>query len=361
MEKKTYRLVFSGGGSGGHLTPSMEIAREFLKENKNSKCLFIWSKKILDKEIIEKNWYNFKSIHSWKLRRYFSWQNFTDFFKFIYWIFESIIILRKFKADLVFSKWWFVSLPVAIAAYLLRIKIVAHESDTVPWLANKIISKFAVKICSTFPEIDIKYKEKIVITWTPIRKEITSSNKEESRKYLWIDDSKLLILFMWASQWADQINKICKNIFWNIKHISNIIVITWKKKKVWINDPSFKEFEFLWNDFHHVLSSADIVVSRAWANSLFELSALSKASIIIPLASSANNHQRKNAEFFENNEAIINIDPTLSEFDLSKKVLEKIIELWRDSLEKRQIEMNIWRLFYKDSVKKIIKTIQENL
>ncbi len=351
--------MFSGGGSGGHLTPSIAVAEKFLKTHPQTKILFIGSNNGLDESIIKKFGFKFKGIHAGKLRRYFSWRNFLDFFRFFYGIGESFFMLKKFKADLVFSKGGFVSLPVAIAAAFLRIPIIAHESDTISGLANRIISKISKKVCYTFPILNASDKD--VYTGTPIREEILKANKEEGRHFLNFDNNKPIVLFMGASQGASQINDICKNIFSELKLKANIVLISGKGKKLNIKDDSLREYEFLGKEFPNVLKVSDIVISRAGANSLFELSALGKASIIIPLASSANNHQVKNAEYFKNKNAIEYFDSANDEREFDANVKEKIYEWIQDPKRKEVYEKNINKLFIEDAVEKLIKVIEKEI
>ena len=139
------KIIFAWGWTWWHIFPSLAIAK-FLGWEK----LFLISKNNLDEEILKKTNFKYKKIFSWKFRRYFDFfailENFFDVFKFIFWFFQSLKIILQFKPDVIFCKWWFVSLPVAFAWKILGKKIILHESDSVMWIANKIISKFANKI-----------------------------------------------------------------------------------------------------------------------------------------------------------------------------------------------------------------------
>ncbi len=143
--KKINRLVVTGGGTGGHVFPAIRIANAFKRTG--SDVLYIGSIKGIEKGLTSKENIKFVSISTGKLRRYFSFQNFTDPFKIVYGFFESLFYLNKFHPDVVFSKGGYVSLPVVFAAWIKKIPIVLHESDITPGLANKLMIPFAKKIC----------------------------------------------------------------------------------------------------------------------------------------------------------------------------------------------------------------------
>lgn len=316
------KIIFAWGWTWWHIFPSLAIANNLKWEK-----LFLISKNNLDEEILKKTDFNYKKISSWKLRRYFSLENFTDVFKFIFWFFESLKIISQFKPDLIFCKWGFVSLPVALAWKILGKKIVLHESDSVMWIANKIISKFAIKIF---------YWEKI---WNPINfswKIFSDEEKKFFKKEKNIPEDKKILFISWGSQGAVEINylidkrleKICENFF--------VIHLTWKWKKIHIPEKLEKNylgFEFLiWDEYFNFLQISDLVVSRAWAWSIAEILFFQKPSILIPLKSSAWNHQVKNAEklekewlvkyFRKNFLEIVNSDFSEIEKKLKKKNFE---------------------------------------
>ena len=226
------RTMFAGWWTWWHIFPSLAIAN-FLEWEK----LFLISKNNLDEEILKKTNFKYKKISSWKLRRYFSWENFTDFFKFIFWIFQSLKIIKKFNPDAVFCKWGFVSLPVAIAGKILWKKIILHESDAVMWFSNKIIAKFAKKIF---------YWEKI---WNPINFYWKKFSESEKKKFIqekifplvkknfpnieknFLENKKILLI-SWGSQGSLEINNLIEKNFSEIEKNFFVIHLTWKWKKL---------------------------------------------------------------------------------------------------------------------------------
>jgi len=299
------KIIFAWGWTWWHIFPSLAIANNLKWEK-----LFLISKNNLDEEILKKTKFSYKKISSWKLRRYFSSENFIDIFKFIFGFFESLKIISKFDPDLIFCKWGFVSLPVAIAWKILWKKIVLHESDSVMWISNKIISKFATKFFyweeiwnpinffgKKFSEIDKKFfiAEKI---FPILQKKFPDLEKN-------FFDNKKILFVSWGSQGAVEINYLLEKRLEKISEFFFVIHLTWKWKKIHVSkkiEKNYLWFEFLsWDEYFNFLQVADLLISRAWAWSIAEILFFQKPSILIPLKSSAWNHQVKNAEKLEKN------------------------------------------------------------
>ena len=148
--KKINRMVITGGGTGGHVFPALRIAKAF--QRTGTDVLYIGSENGMENKLSKDVDVNFKSVSTGKLRRYFDWKNFSDPFLIILGFFQSYIILRKFNPQVVFSKGGYVSVPVVVAAWLLRIPIILHESDVVPGVATRIFSKKARLILISFSQ-----------------------------------------------------------------------------------------------------------------------------------------------------------------------------------------------------------------
>jgi len=285
------KIIFAWGWTWWHIFPSLAILNSLKKQDKKTEELFIISENVLDEEILSKTDFNYKKISSWKLRRYFSWENFSDLPKIIYWFCQSLVIISKFKPDVIFCKWWFVSLPVAIAWKVLWKKIILHESDSVMWIANKIISKFSDEIL---------YWEKI---WNPINFSGKIFSDEEKISFIKeknFPENKKILFVSWGSQWAEEVNNLIKDNFDNIFENFFVIHLTWKWKSLNIKNKNYLGFEFLtWDGYFNFLQISDLIVSRAWAWSIAENLFFQKPSVLIPLIWSAWNHQVENAEKLE--------------------------------------------------------------
>lgn len=278
----------TGGGTAGHVTPNLALVPK-LKEN-NFEIKYIGSNDGIEKEIITNNNIPFYGISSGKLRRYFSMKNFTDPFKVLKGVGQSLHILSKEKPDVIFSKGGFVAVPVVIAASMKRIPVVAHESDMTPGLANKLSAPFCDKLCVTFRE-SLKYikDNKGILTGSPIREEILNGDKAEGKKICGFTDEKEILFIMGGSLGSQLINNEIRNKLDMLLKEFNIIHICGKGNidESLNNKKGYKQFEFVREELPHLMKCCDYIISRAGANSIFEFLALKKPTILIPLSRKA--------------------------------------------------------------------------
>ena len=293
--------------------PNLAIATELRSESSNFKSpnplsqegrdgvveiLYVGSRLPLDCQLVETADIPFKPIFAGKLRRYFSWRNFVDPIFVILGFFQSLWILIRFWPHAVFTKGGFVSIPVALAAFILRRPIVLHESDSVMGLSNRIVSKLARKVCVAFPDV-IQEKDKLEFTGNPIRLSVLEGDMQKGYQLTGFNPHKPVLLVWGGSQGAQEINEIVEQNFSYIKSTFQIIHITGYGKQTSIQDESYIQFEYLGEELKHIYAITDLVVGRSGANSLYELALMQKPNILIPLKSSAHNHQQLNAEYFE--------------------------------------------------------------
>lgn len=328
MSKKKIVIAFAGGGTGGHIYPGIAIADElkkFSNESTEIEIHWIGNSKGMDSAIIEKNLLSlggsiscFHGIPCGKLRRYFSLKNFTDFFKIFAGFIKSFFILKKIKPDFLFSKGGFVSVPPCAAAALLKIPYFTHECDFTPGLATRINSKKASKILISYEETK-KYfndfqKKKCIVTGNPVRPAFYNDSSEAGKKFLGIDNGckKNILLILGGSLGANQINNLVIECLDELK--KDFIVVHQTGKKIAqenhdimaFGDDNYKPYEFIFNEMVSVIQSADIIISRAGANSLWECAVCSKPMILIPLCGAGTRgDQVDNAEYFANRGAAI--------------------------------------------------------
>ena len=296
-----YKIIMTGGGTAGHVTPNLALLPK-LKEN-DFEIKYIGSKDGIEKEIINDAKIPYYEISSGKLRRYFDIKNFSDPLKVIKGISEANKILKKEKPNVVFSKGGFVAVPVVIAAFSRRIPVVSHESDLTPGLANKISAPFCSKLCVTFREsLNYIKAEKGVLTGTPIREEMLNGNASKGKEICGFRDNKEILFIIGGSLGAKSINdEVRKNIDKILKTF-NVIHICGKGNlsKELENKNGYVQYEYVKNELPHLLKSADYVISRAGANVIFELLALRKPMLLIPLSKKiSRGDQILNANSFE--------------------------------------------------------------
>ncbi len=326
--------------------PTLAVADSLKTRLPGVELLYIGSKRAEDRRLVEAAGIQFKGIHAGKLRRYPSWENFLDVFRFWFGIWESGRILKKFRPQIVFAKGGYVSLPVVIAAKHLGIPVVLHESDSHLGLANKMALKSATKLAVAWPIQNYwqnepklgKYADKFVYTGLPMTPEFI--NWKEDKLF---ENNLPIILFTGGSQGAHAINEMVWEILsqllrrFNVAHqVGKLDFETAKCRKDNLAPEiqnNYLPFEFDRNIFLSALHSADLVVSRS-GSFVFELAVLSKPSVLIPLPGSANDHQMKNAQWMVNNGAAV----ALSEEFGAAKLLGTIDNLMND--ESKRLAMS---------------------
>ncbi len=294
-------IILTGGGSAGHVSPNIMLY-PYLKEE-GYKVSYMGGKKGIEKELIPKLNIDYYEISNGKIRRYFDFENFIDFLKVLKGILEAYRIIKKLKPNLVFSKGGYVSVPVVLAAFLNKVPILVHESDITSGLANRLGTIFAKKVFVTFPETlnNIK-KSKGALAGPPIREDIFKGDKQEAIKITNFKDEKPVILVIGGSLGSVKINEVLRKSLSTLLKQYNIIHICGKNNI----DYNFKKqgyFQVAYanEELKHFFAYADIIISRAGSNTIFEIAALKKPNILIPLSKNASRgDQILNAKSFEN-------------------------------------------------------------
>ncbi|MCK4870355.1 MAG: undecaprenyldiphospho-muramoylpentapeptide beta-N-acetylglucosaminyltransferase [Gammaproteobacteria bacterium] len=297
--KRKKTVVFTGGGSAGHVTPNIALINKCLNEQWH--VAYIGSRSGLEKELIRRVDIPFFSICTGKLRRYFSWQNFVDPFEILFGALQALFVLLKVRPCVVFSKGGFVAVPVVAASWVLRIPVILHESDLTPGLANKLCFPFAKTICVTFYESK-KYlpAKNVVVTGAPIRENLLRGDSAKGRAFCGFHDEKRVLLIFGGGLGALKINLLVRELLPKLLPHFNVVHLCGNGKvDATINFPGYKQFEFLHDELADILALADLVVSRAGSNAIFELLTLQKPHLLIPLSKAASRgDQIVNAEHF---------------------------------------------------------------
>lgn len=295
------RIVLTGGGTAGHVTPNIALLPALTKEGFD--VHYIGSYDGIERKLIEDLGIPYYGISSGKLRRYFDPKNFSDPFKVVKGIFEANSLLKKLNPNVIFSKGGFVAVPVVLSAKRRGIPAIIHESDMTPGLANKICIPSAKKVCANFPET-VKYlpEGKAILTGTPIRQELFSGNKLEGLDFCGFTTNKPVILVIGGSTGSVVVNEAVRAVLPRLLEKYQVIHLCGKDKvdPSFNNIPGYIQFEYVKKELSDILDAADIVISRAGANAICELLAIRKPHILIPLsAASSRGDQILNAESFE--------------------------------------------------------------
>lgn len=295
------RIVLTGGGTAGHVTPNIALIPELKREG--YEIFYIGSHNGIERKLIEEYGIPYYGISSGKLRRYFDLKNFTDPFRVVKGLFDAKKLMKKLKPDVVFSKGGFVSVPVVMAAKKCHVPAIIHESDMTPGLANKLCIPSATKVCCNFPEtVSYLPEGKAVLTGSPIRKELFDGNRLNGLDFCHFSINKPVILIIGGSLGSVAINKAVRNILPELLKKYQVIHLCGKGNL----DPSLEkqegyvQFEYIKKELSDIMDAADIVISRAGANAICELLALKKPAILIPLpAASSRGDQILNAQSFD--------------------------------------------------------------
>ena len=308
------KILFTGGGTGGHIFPIIAIAREIKKiyPKEDLRLFYIGPRDEFGQLFLDQEGITVKTVFAGKIRRYFSINsvalNIIDvLFKIPVGIVQAFFQIFFLAPDLIFSKGGYGALPVVLCGKFLSVPIFLHESDIIPGLSNRIASKFALEVFTSFHKTEYLPVSKIIRVGNPIRRELLTASKEEAQFVFKLTGGKPVILILGGSQGAQRINDAIlailpdllrdfeiihqcgENNFKNIIAESRVI-ITSEIEKYYHLYPFLREEEL-----RCAYKISDLVVSRAGSGSIFEIAAIGKPSILIPLQESAQNHQIKNA------------------------------------------------------------------
>lgn len=282
------RIILTGGGTAGHVTPNLALLPSLQKEE--FEIRYIGSYNGIERRLIEETGIPYDGISSGKLRRYFDIKNFSDPLRVLKGYGEALKIIKKYKPDVVFSKGGFVAVPVVLAAKHHKVPVIIHESDMTPGLANKICIPAAKKVCCNFPET-LKYlpEDKAVLTGSPIREELLSGDRLAGLQYTHLSANLPVILVIGGSLGSVTVNQAVRSILPALIKNFQIIHICGKGNldESLIGMDGYVQYEYVDKPLRHLFAAADLVLSRAGANSICEILALRKPNILIPLSAAA--------------------------------------------------------------------------
>lgn len=355
-----YKIILTGGGSAGHVMPNLALVAGLKAEAYDIK--YIGSINGIEKNIIQNEGIEYFKISSGKFRRGKDikniGKNFLDIFNVAKGILDAKKILNREKPNIIFSKGGFVSVPVVIAAHMQKIPVIAHECDLTPGLANKLAARYCDTICVTFEET-LKYvpDNKGYLTGLPIREELLMGDKNKALSICkFSNEKKPILLVVGGSLGAKCINDTVRETLNELLKTYNIIHICGKGNldNNMDNIKGYFQMEYATYELRHFMKAADIVLSRAGANFIFEILALKKLNILVPLSKKASRgDQILNAESFRKKGYSLVIE---EEKLNAKSLLSSLLELNKD---KEKYSYNINNSDLKDAVSSIIELIKE--
>ena len=308
------KIVFTGGGTGGHFYPIIAVVQKVNQiidhENILGAKLYYVSDSPYDKEMLVENGLLYEEVVTGKIRTYFSLKNFSDLFKIFFGVINATFKMFSIYPDVVFGKGGYGSFPTILAARILHIPVVIHESDSAPGRVNKWAGRFAKKVAISFEEAGVYFPiNKTAWTGQPIRSEILNqAQRSEALEYFKLESNLPVILILGGSQGAELINNTIidalPRLVQNYQVIHQTGIKNFKmvegRARVVLNESEHKlrytSMPFLNNlAMKMAAGAAAIVVSRAGAGHLFEIASWGVPSILIPITNTNLNHQKKNA------------------------------------------------------------------
>lgn len=331
------RIVIACGGSGGHIFPAVALAQVLKAKDKDIELLFVGSNAALDKRIFKKEGVRYYLLSSNKLPYKKSLKTITFFIKFFFDTAKSFFILMRHSPDAVIGFGGYVSSPVILAAYILRIPRIVHEQNAVPGRANNILFRFADRIAVSFEETKEylgRFNRKAVFTGNPIRITLLNDDKPGSVKKLGLDPGKFTILIIGGSQGAHNLNKAFlqalaefdkrKGSLLQIIHITGILDYGWASQAYKELGLEHRVFSFI-DNIEEAYSASDLVITRSGASAIFEIAYFARPMILVPYPF-ASSHQAENARIFSKGGAAIQID----EKEMSGSLIKDKIECFLD-------------------------------
>ena len=366
QKSKSPRLIVSGGGTGGHIFPAIAIADAFKRRHPNAEILFVGAKGKMEMERVPQAGYPIEGLWISGFKRELSLDNLSFPFKLISSLCKAKKILKKFKPDMVVGVGGFASGPIMRKATRLNIPVVIQEQNSFPGVTNKIVAPKAAKICVAYENMDKWFpKDKIVLTGNPLRNNVVSTEgkHDEGARFFGMDPQKPIILLVGGSQGAMGINKGISAKLAMFKDVDYQMI--WQTGKHYVEQAQ-KEVDELGlgervkpvvfiDRMDLAYASADVVISRAGAMSISELSLVGKAVVFVPLPTAAEDHQTKNAMSLVQKDAamIVKNDET------PEKLIPTVFELLNDKEKINKMQENIAKFARPNAAEDIVNELDK--
>lgn len=299
MADKPVNILIAGGGTGGHLFPGIAIAQTFLERDPETGILFVGTDRPFEKNILSRTGFDHKSVNTSGLKGMGLWAKLKSAMKIPGAVFQAALMILRFKPSVIIGVGGYSSGPVALAAWFLRKKVTLHEQNSLAGITNKILARFADRIYVSFPDSISDFPErKVLVTGNPVRKEILELNENRNRP----DEKPFTVLVAGGSQGAHSINMaVCDAL----KHLDSNDTFCFihqsgeQDELVVRNQYESSGFEFtvkpFFSDMHLQYARADLIICRAGATTIAEITAIGHSAILIPYPHAADNHQETNA------------------------------------------------------------------
>ena len=366
MEKRHYKILISGGGTGGHIFPALAIANALKRRDPDTEILFVGAEGRMEMERVPAAGYDIIGLPVSGFNRKRLLSNVKVIFRLAKSMLRARKILKKFKPDMAIGVGGYASGPMLKEAQKHGVPTLLQEQNSYAGVTNKLLAKKAEAICVAYPGMERFFpKESIILTGNPVRKNIlsTDSSKEEARKELGLPAHRKLVLVIGGSLGARTINDSIAKAFNRIENAGGYVL--WQTGKLYAEDCHkiadkynnvVKATPFI-SRMDLAYRAADVVVSRAGAGTISELQLLGKPTILIPSPNVAEDHQRKNAEALVARDAAVMI----LDAEAPAKLGNEVVALLNDEARCNTLAENIKKMALLDSDEKIVDTIYKIL
>ena len=290
-------VLVTGGGTGGHVIPAIPVISSL--QAAGHRVSFVGTRSGYERNLLRDVPVDYYGISAGKLRRYFSWENLRDVGRVALGIVQAIRLVRQLRPDVIFSKGGFVAFPVVFAGWLCRVPVLGHESDFSPGLANRLSQPFMRTLCVSFAQTRVGgFRGRCVHTGTPLRDAMLNGRAELAAARFGLAGLKPLLLVTGGSLGAQGLNRIIRAALPALLTDFEVVHVCGPGRVESIALPDYHAFEFINDGWGDLFALADIVISRAGANSLFELLSLGKLNLLVPLpAAASRGDQLENADY----------------------------------------------------------------
>lgn len=295
-------ILFTGGGTGGHVFPALAVLEE-LRRHWDGQVGWIGSRNGMERDIVERAGIPYYGIPTGKLRRYLSLQNVADVFRVLGGFVASLSLLARLEPRLVFSKGGYVSVPPVVAARALGIPTMTHESDVDPGLATRINARFSNHVLLSYEQTRRFFPAgaaaTVSVTGNPVRVDLIAADAGTGRQTVGAAGDKPILLALGGSQGARELNELVQR---NLPHLTRSFFVVHQMGSRNFRDaggPDYRPVAFFRDEYPHVLAAADVVLCRAGAATLWELAAMEKPAVLLPLRhGGSRGDQIRNAQVF---------------------------------------------------------------
>lgn len=363
-ESKTYKIILSGGGTGGHIYPAIAIANELKARFPDAEFLFVGAKDRMEMEKVPQAGYKIQGLWITGIQRELTLKNLMFPFKLTSSLWNARKIIKSFKPDVAVGTGGFASGPLLQMAALNNIPYLIQEQNSFPGITNKMLAKKAQKICVAYDGLERFFpKDKIIKTGNPVRESLLDieTKTDEAQKFFDIKYGRKTLLVLGGSLGARRINQLIEKEldFFNTLNVQVIWQcgkLYYSQYKIYSHTKNVQVYEFL-NTMDLAYAAADIVISRAGASSVSELCIVGKPVIFIPSPNVAEDHQTKNAMAIVNQDAAI----IIKEEDLEADFENKFSQLIGSADKQNTLSDNIKKLALVNATNHIVDEVEKLL